>query len=78
MKYCTIIVFDEPRYGLELTDFNYSISPKDIKCTCDFEDRWDFFNMFLKEEYKNVNLCRDNQGLVYDHFNDNEVYGMIL
>lgn len=76
MKQCIIIVFDKPRYATSIEDLY--ISGSDIKSICDFDDRWESFNEYLKDDYKELSLCRDDEGLVYDDFQQDVVYGLML
>lgn len=77
MAKCIIIVFDSPRYGTCLDDIR-DVNISDIKEVCDFEDRWDVFEKYLKDKDKELSLCRDEEGLVYNDFNSDENYGIIL
>ena len=77
MKQCIIVVFDTPTYANSLEDID-SIQTSQIKEICDFDDRWEVFNKYLKDEYQELSLCRDGDGLVYDDFNQSEVYGLML
>lgn len=77
MNNCIIIVFDFPQYASRLEDLT-SISISEIKEVCDFADRWEVFDKYLNEEYKDIELCRDDQGLVYDNFHQSDVYGLML
>ena len=78
MASCVIIVFDNPHYAFKLSDLDYTISPHEIKTICDFDDRWVVFNKYLDEETKELSLCRDNEGLVYNDFDQDQVFGLIL
>ena len=74
---CIVVVFDSPTYANSLEDIG-RINASDVKEICDFYDRWKVFNKYLKDEYQELSLCRDEEGLVYDDLNQSEVYGLIL
>ena len=77
MKKCIVIVFDTPKFANSLNDM-CDICGSDIKEICDFDDRWEVFDKYLEDEYKDLELCLDSEGLVYNLFNSIEVYGLVL
>ena len=76
MKKCIIIVFDHPSYRDNVEDLD--ISTRDIKEICDFDDRWEVFYKYLKEDYKETYLYRHNDGGVCDDIMPDRYYGVIL
>ena len=70
-----IIILKSSAYGSR-QEQSLEISPGDIKCVVDWEDRWVAINMYLKQDI--FNLCIDTNEYIRDD-NDSDfgyIYGI--
>ncbi len=71
-----IIVFEDIKYLNSITDEKICIA--DVKAVCDWEDRWDVFQSYLKLEHQKQDMYRDEDGIVrWQYSGDNSAYGVI-
>lgn len=71
-----IIVFEDMKYLDSITDEKICIG--DVKAVCDWEDRWEVFESYLKPEHQKQDLYRDEDGIVrWEYSGDASAYGVI-